>query len=219
MKIYSDAAMADIRAGTAIVSGAVLIECAPPVLVWGGDGPFTFASLTFQGIGDRGLAQLSSSAIGSAEQNMTLTLSRIESENLKLFDASEVQGAAVTAWRLTFKGDGKTFLDAHIFRRGRVDDAPVQDVIGGGASISIVLESAARGLGRVGGRMRTDADQRRVKADDGFFRNISYAAEKKLYWGGRPPATAGSVLPAPPSGGGGIGSGIGGGFSQREVAR
>jgi len=62
------------------------------------------------------------------------------------------------------------------------------------------LETAARGLGRRGARMRSDADQRLLDPADGFFKHISYAAEKNLYWGGKRPARAGSALPG---GGGG----------------
>ena len=52
----------------------------------------------------------------------------------------------------------------------------------------------AKGLGRKGGRMRTDADQRLIDPDDGFFKNVAYAGAKTLYWGGQRPATAGSAL-------------------------
>lgn len=41
-----------------------------------------------------------------------------------------------------------------------------------------------------------------MKANDGFFRNVAYAGEKMLYWGGRKPANAASAV-----GGGGGGGG------------
>lgn len=42
--------------------------------------------------------------------------------------------------------------------------------------------------------MRSDADQRLIKANDGFFKNVAFAGEKTLYWGGRKPATAASAI-------------------------
>lgn len=194
MKSFSDAAMEEIEAGTAIVSGAVEIACDPPIRVWGGFGTLTIEGADYQGLGDHGLAQTSAAAVGGAEQNVTLTLSGIAPEAVELIDADEVRGAAVTIRRLIFKGDGKTFLDSHVFTRGRLDKLTIADTIGGAATIAALVESAARGLGLRGGRMRSDADQRLVKANDGFFKHVSFAAEKTLSWGGKKPATAGAAL-------------------------
>jgi hypothetical protein len=200
MKSYSDAELDEFEAGTAIVVGAVEILCDPPVRVWSGYAPIDIAGETCLPIGDAGLMQVSSTALGSTDQNVTLTLSGIEPEVLELYDASEVRDAPVTAWEVVFKGDGKTFLGAHVLSRGRLDDLPCDETIGGVAQINAMVETAARGLGRRGGRMRTDADQRLIDPDDGFFKHASYAGEKTLYWGGQKPATAAQAL-----GGGGFG--------------
>lgn len=195
MKSFSAAAIAEIENGTAVVSGAVEIACDPPIRIWGGYGTIEIAGEPYEGIGASGLAQASAAALGGSEQNVTLELSGIEEDAVEVLDADEVQGASVTVWRLVFKGDAKTLLDAHVFTRGRLDQLPLQDVVGGTATIKALIESAARGLGRRGGRMRTDTDQRLVDADDGFYRNVSFAGEKMLSWGGKKPAPAGSVLP------------------------
>lgn len=136
---------------------------------------------------------------------------RVDEQALKLLDAEEVQRAPTTLWRLIFSGDGKRMLDAHVYRRGKLDPVQVRDVIGGEAMLTTSIESAARGLGRKGGRMRTDADQRLIRSTDGFFRNVSYAAEKTLYWGGQKPATVGAAF-------GGMGQGNGGGLNRPRYA-
>jgi hypothetical protein len=64
------------------------------------------------------------------------------------------------------------------------------DEVIGGAAIKVAVESAARGLGRSGGRMRSDSDQRLINATDGYFKNTAYAPEKMLYWGGKRPAAS-----------------------------
>ncbi len=71
-------------------------------------------------------------------------------------------------------------------RRGRVDSAPVEDVIGGTSTITISIETSARGMGRRGKRMRSDADQRTIDPLDGFFKHCSYAGTKTVYQGGKP---------------------------------
>lgn len=215
MKLIAPAALAALDNGEAIVTGAVEVTAVPPVRVWGGHGDLPFAGRTFQGIGDRGLVQVAGGALGGAAQNITLSLSGIDAETMALLDASEVKGAPVVLWRLIFDQSGTNLLDGHVWARGRLDTLPRDEEIGGTATISVQVETAARGAGRSGGRMRSDADQRLIDPTDGFFKNVSFAAQKNLYWGGRRPVRAGAGLP---------GTGAGGGaspqdFRQREIAR
>lgn len=195
MKSFSDDALAEIVAGTAIVAGAAEVLCDPPVRAWAGYEPRTIAGQSYTPVGDHGLAQVSGSALGGAEQNITLSLSGIDPALLPLLDASELRDAPTTLHRLIFKGDGRTMLDAQVFTRGRIDQVPVSNTIGGTATIAATVETAARGLGRQGGRMRTDADQRLIDPTDGYDKNVSYAGQKTLYWGGQRPSTASSALP------------------------
>jgi len=215
MKIINPAALAALDNGTAIVTGAVEVSASPPIRVWGGNGPITFAGRTFDGIGDRGIAQVAGGALGGAAQNITLRLSGIDPETMALLDANEVQGAPTILWRLIFDQSGTSLLDFHVWGRGRLDTLEREEEIGGTAAITARLETAARGLGKRGGRLRSDADQRLLDPADGFFKNVSFAAEKTLYWGGRRPARAGAALPGVGGGGGGgVGSDIGPVFQQ-----
>lgn len=215
MKTLPPSALAALQAGTAIVTGALEISCDPIVRVWGGWAPITFDGRTFDPIGDRGLVQVAGGALGDAAQNITLTLSGIEPELLELLDAEDLSGAPAVLWRLIFDQTGNTLLGFNVWARGRLDTLSTEEEIGGTAAIVAQLETAAKGLGRSGGRMRSDADQRLINPSDGFFKNVSYAGEKTLYWGGRRPARAGSALP-------GVGGGFGGGAdgnTPNEVAR
>jgi hypothetical protein len=204
MKLFSEEALAALERGDAIVTGAVSIGSNPPILVWGGYGKLPIGDDIYEGVGDRGMAQISGGSLGGAAGNVTLTLSGVEPEALDLLDASEIRQAPAVVRRLIFSSDGKTLLGGHVFDRGRVDQVRVVETIGGAATIQVIIEGAARGLGRRGGRMRTDADQRLVKANDGHFRKVSFAGEKLLYWGGKRPARAGAVV-----------TGIDGGFGGR----
>lgn len=210
MKIYSDAELDEFEAGTAIVVGAAEILCDPPLRVWSGYWPIEIAGETYTPIGATGIVTVASTQLGSADQSVTLALSGIAPEVLELYDASEVRDAPVTVYEIVFKGDGKTLLGAHVIQRGRLDDLPADEVIGGVAQISAIVQTAARGLGRRGSRMRTDADQRLINPADGFFKHASYAAETTLYWGGQRPATAGAAL------GGGVGT-SGSGIYERQL--
>ena len=123
----------------------------------------------------------------------------------------EFRGAPAVLRRLIFDQSGTVLLDFHVWARGRIDTLERREEIGGTAAIIAQLETAARGLGRRGARMRSDADQRLIDPADGFFKNGSFAGEKTLYWNGRRPQRAGSALPGAGSSGGG------GGFAEDVV--
>jgi hypothetical protein len=168
-----------------------------PIRLWGGYGdldlPSDAGTSTYHGIGDRSLGQQISAAIGGTAQNLTLTLSGIEPAALALLDPSEVKGASAVVRILFFDSAGKTLLGAYVYTRGRVDELKTSEVVGGAASIQLSVEGAARGLGRRGGRARSDADQRLVSSTDGFYRVVSAAPKKTLYWGGKTPSIGGSL--------------------------
>jgi hypothetical protein len=109
-------------------------------------------------------------------------------------DADEIKGGAAVMRRLIFASDGKTLLDYDIWDRGRIDAVSTVETIGAGAAIKVSVESAARGLGRSGQRMRSDSDQRLINPNDGYFRKAAYAGEKMLYWGGKKPARTQDVM-------------------------
>lgn len=194
MKTFTPEALAAIEEGTVIRAAAVEVLAAEPLRVWSGHSTMQINGADFLPIADRGLARVSGGALGAGATNIELRLSGIDPETLALLDTEEVRRAPVTLWQLIFAGDGKTLLDVEVFQRGRLDQLTPIETIGGEAAIVAMIESAARGLGRRGGRMRSDADQRLVKADDGFFKHVSYAAEKPLYWGGKKPANVGQAL-------------------------
>lgn len=189
MKIFSDAALAALNQG-AVVAGAMLIACDPPVKVWSGYGTIAIGDDVFQGIGDRGLVQASGGALGGAAEQVTVTLSGVEPGLLGLVDAASLRNVPAVLWRLVFDALGHTLLDAKVFARGRLDQVITNEVVGGDATISAMIEGAAKGLGRFRGRLRSDADQKlNSPADDGF-KAVSYAGQKILYWGGAIPSTA-----------------------------
>lgn len=169
---------------------------AGPLYLWGGYGPITVDGDTYLGLGDKAFAQQTAGAIGGIAQGYTLSLSGVEPAALPLLDPDEVKGASVTLYRAIFAADGKTLLDWHVFDRGRGDALTSDETIGGEAVINFAVESAARGLGRSGARMRSDSDQRTIDPSDGYFKNTAYAGEKMLYWGGKKPSrTSDSVSP------------------------
>jgi hypothetical protein len=163
------------------------------IRLWGGFGPIEIDGDTYQPLGDRGLAQQTSGALGGVANGLTLSLSGIEPDALELLNADEIKGASVVIHRLIFASDGKTLLGSEVWDRGRVDTVDTDEEIGGQATINVAVESAARGLGHSGARQRADSDQRLINPNDGYFKSTAYAGEKELYWGGKRPVRTGDA--------------------------
>lgn len=201
MKDFGDPARAALAAGGAIGVGIVDIDCQPdPVRAWGGYGDQLVDGATFTGVGDRGLVDVVGSAVGDTEQNITLTLSGVDPMMLAAFDMSSLRRAPVVCYRGIFDPVGQNLLAAPVFARGRLDTAPKQETAGADATVSALVETAARGLGRGGGRSRSAADQALVDSADDGFKGVSYAGQVPIYWGGKVPQTAQQALGGVPPG-------------------
>jgi hypothetical protein len=191
MKDFGTAAREAIAAGAAMSVGAVYIAVpGEPFAVWGGYGEIEIEGVTYVGIGDRGLVSTSTAAVGSGDQGITLELSGIEPQVLELADTRAANRAEVMVRRLIFDASGRNLLAAPVFARGRLDRIKTKDTIGGTSIITAMVEGAVRGLGRAGGRMRSNADQRMCDADDDGMANVAHAGETSIYWGGKPAQTS-----------------------------
>lgn len=197
MKLIDLDALAAYRRGDAVIDGALYLASAPTAYaIWGGVGDLIINGVTYSGIGAHMLCQNSSGAIGGSEQNVTVLISGVEPEHMALIEMASLRRAPYVLWRITRDATGRQLLDVQAYSRGRVDQAPVEETPGGTSTISLMLEGAARGMGRNGGRVASDADQRLIDPDDAGLSAVSFAAEKTLYWGGRPPGMASNVLTA-----------------------
>lgn len=204
MRTYSAAAIEALATGNNIVSGAIKVASTPPFRAWGGYGTLSLGGEDYIGVGDRGLVSVSAAALGDSAQNIELMLSGVDPDTVALLDATTIQRVGVVIWRLIFDGAGATLLDAQVYARGRLDNLGVTETVGGTSTIKVSVETAARGLGRSGQRMRSDADQRLIDPADAGFKAVSYAGVKTLYWGGKPPGAAGAALAGYGGGGGGF---------------
>ena len=71
---------------------------------------------------------------------------------------------------------------------GYLDDVEISDAADDLCTLTLSIESTSRELNRSSGRTRSDADQRRVSATDGFFKHAANAAtDSDIYWGRKGP--------------------------------
>jgi hypothetical protein len=224
MKTFPTEAAAALASGEVIVAAGVMFGGAINAGFWGGYGELSFNNEagqpeTYTGLGDRAFAQAMGGTLGGAEQGVELTLSGIEPEVMSQLDLGLVRNCPVVIRQLIFNGSGARLLAAPVFLRGRVDSAPQEWTPAGTATLTLGVEGAARGLGRRSERMRSDADQRLIDPNDGFFARVAYAGEKQVVWGGKPPVRVGSAIGGVSPGRGGAGGSAGGADGGFDFAR
>lgn len=194
MKVINEAALAALESGEAIVTGAVRIGLAAPARFWGGDGSRVIGGEAYVGVGSQASVEVSGGTLGGRAEGAQMTLSGVDPLVASAVDFRALRGVPVVLWWLIFNSTGRILLDEIVYLRGRVDSAPKTETVGGTAIITLGVEGSARGLGRRSERMRTDADQNLILAGDTAMKRVSFAGDKVLYSGGKPPARAGQVL-------------------------
>lgn len=114
---------------------------------------------------------------------LTVTVTNLLSAVTGLLDGVEWHQRPVTLY-LAFLDDSGAIIHTLPRFSGFLDAITIQDSAGGTATAVLTIESNNRELSRVSGRTRSDADQRAVSANDGFFKYTTAAnTDVSITWG------------------------------------
>jgi len=193
-RFVNAATLARLQAGTIARTEMLLFDLpAPSGLIgfFSGIGTFEWAGVTFTGAGtlfevagigssmDGSAVPLTIKLNGDARSGLTPTvLATIESVNYR--------GRAVTIYRRYMHPETYAELSTEVIYRGRIDTITHNITEGGECFLEARVESALIDLSRSGYRMRTDADQRLIDANDGSMRHVQAMADQKIDWGKLP---------------------------------
>lgn len=201
MQSFSAECIAAMAAGEVRVHAALKLVFDDTFKFWSGAGLLNFGDGDYLGVQSAALLPTMTSDLGGAAAGIQIGLSGIDPDlAATTLDESYRQKPAIM-WRLFFNLDMTALLDAKVWRRGRVEDMPLEEVIGGASTISLMIEGASRDMQRRGARMVSDSDQRVLGGPlDGSCRRMGYAGKKINYWGQRKtePAAAQTSYPIAP---------------------
>lgn len=114
---------------------------------------------------------------------LKVTLTSILSAVTSILDGVDWHQRPATLY-LAFLNDDGSVLHAEPRFSGFLDTISIQDSADGLATIEALIESNNRELSRSNWRTRSDADQRTVDEDDGFFKYATAAnTDVEIAWG------------------------------------
>lgn len=193
------------NARDAIISGAIALRTAVYFEVGAGYGLFddiydiTFSSRTF--IGRAGQFQVTpsfASVTDGSVHALDVVFSGVNPTVYPFIFAEAWHQKPMQVYRVIINPFTLAVLDTSVWFSGYLDAAPVEEAAGGDTTLTVRCESTSRDLERPGTATRSEASQRRINANDGFFKHVAKMRTLELWWGQVPPKTAGGT------GGGGI---------------
>jgi hypothetical protein len=158
-----------------------------PEGIWSGTHDVTLDDVTYiKTAGNMQLDPISGSSDLDADQ-LRVTLSGVLSSVTSLLEGVAWHQRAATVY-LAFLGEDGNIIHAMPTFSGFLDTLVVRDAVDDVSTIEAIIESNNRELSRSYGRTRSDADQRSVSADDGFFKFTTAAnTDVQIAWGRKGP--------------------------------
>lgn len=159
-----------------------------------GKGSLEHNSITYLGAGSLfevdGIQANGDGTASSITLKLNGNADTLDANALATIEEEDYAGAPVSLMRRYYDPDTFAELSVEVVFQGYVDQISHYERTGGDAYLEVVCESRALDLGRSGYRMRSDADQRSIDADDGFYRHAQAAKDAQVYWGRKPPESA-----------------------------
>ena len=151
-------------------------------LSWGGD--------TYVGAAGRFTMSIPPGASDMSIRGLTITMSALDTTALNWVQSQEYHQRPMFAALAFIATETPQIVAVRRWFTGFIDQALWQERIDGQARLIVKCESHSRELDRSGARTRSDADQRALDPDDGFFKHTVGAIATDVTWGQNPPQEA-----------------------------
>ena len=147
-------------------------------IVHGGD--------TYYGLGGAMTVSPMSSGADFAARAVDVAISGLDTRLAAEVEALAWHQTPVVISEAIIAVDAPQILYVAVWFSGIFDQLVRSETVGGVAQVTAKCESIAREFGRKGARTQSDADQRQIDADDGFYTYAATSGNTPINWGGRP---------------------------------
>jgi hypothetical protein len=189
MREIDSGLQAGLEAGNIVDRGMVLFALPSGNYgFWTGVGPWTYNGILWQGAGTLIQAQPVGQVTDGSAVPIVLTLSAIPNsalspDVLSTIEAEAYKGAPVRLYKAYFDPDTRALITVRTVWAGTIDTIDHDYTIGGTYTLTANCESRALDHQKTGYRIRSDADQRLIDANDGFFKRVGVAGTQSITWG------------------------------------
>lgn len=189
MQAFDPATLAAIDAGRVDERDMILFDFPSGLYgFWTGREPMTYQGVLYQGGG--GLIQIEaiSGGVGLSAVAVSLSLSAIPNTELTpdllaSIELEQYHQRPVTLSVAYINKDTRALISVERLFRGYLDVIDHEQEVGKPYTLSMKLESKSRDHTRKGYRMRGNADQRLIDANDGGLQHVGQAGDNALQWG------------------------------------
>ncbi|ETR75071.1 hypothetical protein X566_20165 [Afipia sp. P52-10] len=189
MRTFDPATLAALEAGLIDERDMILFDFPSGLYgFWAGREPMTYQGVQYRGGG--GLIQVDAIAAnaGLASFAVTLRLSAIPNTELTpdllaTIEQEQYHQRPVTLSVAYIDKAARALISVERIFRGYLDVINHEQEVGALYTLVMKLESKSRDHTRRGYRMRGNADQRLIDANDGGLRHVGRAGETVLQWG------------------------------------
>jgi hypothetical protein len=207
MRAISTAALEAIEAGFVARRNALWFDVGAGIGVWDDIYDIAISGRTYQGKAGRfQMGALPSVSDGSV-QGLDVVFSGVDQTVYNFLVTEAWHQKPMQALVLLIDPASLGVLDHRVWFAGFVDTAKVTERTGGETVLTVSCESISRDLERRGAATRSEASQRRIDADDGFFKHAAQMATREVYWGRKGPQRAPGRRPRRGGGGNLVGRG------------
>jgi hypothetical protein len=195
MRTIDSGSLAVLQAGAYIEREMILFDLASGLYgFWNGIGTFTWNSIPFVGAGSLIRVEESEQNTELQAEEFSLVLREIPNSDLSPDVLSTIEnetykGRPFTGYKAWFDPDTRALLSVEVWTRGIIDTFTHRRSEGV-SELVCHIETRAIDYTRRRKRMRTDADQRRIDANDGGLRYVT--EEGEIFWGRTAPKKAGA---------------------------
>jgi hypothetical protein len=191
---YDEAVLALLDQGRMNVRGLVRFELGTGTYGFiNSVQPLIYGGLTYQPGGLIEVSDLSEDTNLTA-QGFTITLAESPDDGLtpdvlKTIEMEDYRDRPVKLFDAQFHPDTGALITVQLLKRGYVDT--IEHIVSKDRGYCLVANCESRALDytRTNARFRTDLDQRRRNASDGFFLHSSTRGREQIYWGKQKPTS------------------------------
>ncbi|WP_127078343.1 hypothetical protein [Rhodomicrobium lacus] len=124
-----------------------------------------------------------SSVADMSVRGVDVVFSGVDTQALIMTETEHYHQRPVTVSVAFLDIETMAFLAVRRWFTGVVDQIVRREQADGTATLTVKAEPVSRELTRTGARVRSDADQRLINANDGFYKQVSAAVSQTIVWG------------------------------------